>query len=307
MTRLALAPFVLLASLPLGAQDPDVAGPTAVLDAPNSAAATVEAAVECLRKQEFGAVWQMLPESYRGDVKGLVTSLSKKVDAEAYGTMMKTAGGVARLVRDKKAMIADLIQQQMGAAGGDDDGAELVKTIDGMATVLGVLTNSKHIASTEALGVLDVGAFANEIGRSVVPFMLQSAKTSPSPDAKQMLAFFSGDQKIEVRETSGDDTSAVLELSFGDETEEFRMTKVEGRWLPEELVAEWADQMAEAKQSIDEMEPMSAQAKAQVGQMTAMVDQLVGQLTECESSEEMQETLMRNPLFAMMQSVMGGR
>lgn len=331
MSRLSIASIALLASLPFAAcgeeatdQQPDNGnqagggtaqaagggggtggGNAASADADTSTpAGTLQALVASVQNQQLGAAWTMLPESYRNDLTGLISEASTKIDPELYRNALSTMNGLVGLLRDKKGMIAELAQQQMGPMGPSTD---MSGAIEGISKILGAISGSKHLASTDALASLDMGAFLQDTGASLIPAMIEIAKTSPDPDSKEMLAFFDGKQNFEINEVSADDSHAVLELKFGDNTQDVRMAKVGDHWLPEDLAHGWNDQIADMKQAVAAMEPMTEQEKAQAGAMMGMVDQLVGQLKDCESSAEMMETVQRNPIINMMQSAMGGR
>ena len=257
-----------------------------------------------MRNQQLGDAWQLLPAEYRNDVSGLAAALSQKVDPEVYGQGVSTLTGIVGLLRDKNGIIADLAKQQMGPMG---NSLNVSAAIQSITAVLGALTESKHLQSTEALGNIDLEAFAQDAGRALIPAMIDIAKAADDDQSKQMLAFFDGEQDIEVREVSSGGDHAVLELAFGDETVEVHMAKVGQQWLPEQLAHGWQGYVSSAMQAVQAMPTMTDQNKAQAAGVMAMVDQLVGQLSECESGEEMMETAMRNPLIAMMKAAMGGR
>ena len=92
---------------------------------------------------------------------------------------------------------------------------------------------------------------------------------------------------------SRDGDQATLRLSAPDEDpEEVDLTRVEGRWVPSDMAADWDKNIAEAKQKLadasdEEIQQSSMQAMMVIG----MIDGVLTQLETVETSEQLEQAI----------------
>ena len=159
---------------------------------------------------------------------------------------------------------------------------------------------ASDISSIATLKTMDVGDF---LSNTAADLMKLSTKIQPLPmDLKSA--------GVELISTKGD--NAVIKVTpptdctnpdGGDcgGPKEIKMTKVEGKWIPADMAADWANSIADAKAKIDMMNPeMMAQQKPQIMGMLAMIDGPLSQISNASSQEEF------NAAIGGIMSLMGG-
>jgi len=300
-----VAPLALVACLPFAACGGDSGAAAVITTPPAGPKDAVTRMFTAIEKQELGNVWALLPEQHQKDVKGLLSTLSTKVDAEVYNKSMATMKNLVSTLQEKKGMILEIAKQEAGAnlpPGTDLDGmmTSIINLADG-------LVGSDRLATTEKLGSLDVGAFLNETGKKVLPALIDIAKMQGGKDSEQALAFLTGTSKVKVEEKEVKGDHAVVAITMPDgKPEEVHLVKVGDHWLPEEMQADWGKMMAEAKSELEAMPKMDAQQKMQAEQILGMLDALIKDAKEAESAEELMETVQRSPVMGMLMGGMGG-
>jgi hypothetical protein len=71
------------------------------------------------------------------------------------------------------------------------------------------------------------------------------------------------------------------------ETKDLKMVKVEGKWIPADMAANWAAGIADAKAKVAMMDPSQIAAqKPQIMAMMAMVDGALTQIANASTQEE---------------------
>ena len=125
--------------------------------------------------------------------------------------------------------------------------------------------------------------------------------TTPSSEFTQKLL----QTKIEVISTEGD--NATLRMTAPDEDpEEMQLTRVEGRWVPSDMVDDWDQNVAEARQKLAAMtDEEIQQGSMQAMMMIGMVDGALAQLEAVETAEEFDQAL-QGLLGPFLGGMMGG-
>jgi hypothetical protein len=112
-----------------------------------------------------------------------------------------------------------------------------------------------------------------------------SALSAQDPYKKNFQTKMKG-AEIEVVKAEGD--KATVKVSYpGGEEEISEMVKVEGKWLPKEMVDGWKEAMSSAKTQIAQIDPKTiAEAKPQIMGALAGVETALDQLSKAKTAEE---------------------
>jgi len=96
--------------------------------------------------------------------------------------------------------------------------------------------------------------------------------------------------KATVIDQSGDEATVKIEVE-GEDPEEMKFTKVEGKWIPAEIAEGWEENIAEAKQNMQDLPQELQQAKPQVMGGLAMVESVLDSMLKAESQQEFDQAI----------------
>lgn len=262
-------------------------------DAPSAAdlqaAAAAHAALSsALVKADLGTVWKGLPASYKTAAAGAVKDFAAKMDPEVWKLGQNTLLQVAATVVKQNALIV-----AMGADEGtvpspiemtdDEKKAFLVKGGAKLGAIARAATLEK-LAAGDLQGLLDTPALTMKgITDAVADVKLPKYTASANEDGSVTM----------TNSEKPDDTD--------------RMVKVEGVWIPEEVVQAFKDKDA-WKAAVAKIEPLTAEQKQQATMMLGMVQNAAKSVGKATNAEEFQQALMQGflPLMMMGGSLGGG-
>ncbi|HSO21856.1 MAG TPA: hypothetical protein VLT81_03055 [Chondromyces sp.] len=262
---------------------------------PDTPDGTVLAVAKHLADHDPSILWEALPETYRTDINELTRVFAAKMDPELYNRSMALARRTVEVLQDKQAII--LGSQTVASTGVDV--AEVERGMNGGLAVAHALLSSE-ITTLEGLGAVDWSGFLSGTGRQLMLLADNAAPAAEPEVAGEDL--FAALRTLTVETVSISEDSAMLRITAADEEpEEVAVTRVEGRWVPAEMAAEWPQKVAEARARLEELTPEKiAELKPQAMFGLAMAEAFVEQMAAIESSEQFDAAV-----GPMLQSVMG--
>ncbi len=284
-TRLvpALAVFVLAA-----------AAPAHSIEIPDTPDGTARAVTAALADRHPEVLWQALPPTYQKDITELTHAFAGRMDPAvwdaAFGLGRKTVG----ILRDKKALF---LESSMLQAAGDDRR----RIEDGWDSVVSVLDSffASDVTRLETLKTIDWERYLATTGRQLMSEAAEVSKARGDNAYEREFASKLQQTKVELVSRDGDQATVRM-TSPGEEPEELALTRVEGRWVPAEMAADWDVKVAAAREKLasitdEEVAQGSAQAMAVVG----MADAMLTELAAVETAEQLDEKLqgMFGPLL----------
>jgi hypothetical protein len=255
---------------------------------PDTPDGTAKAFLDGLADGKPAIAWAMLPASYQKDVKGLIDDFAGKMDAELYDKGFSVAKKLVAVVRKQKAFI--LASPMMKQAPVDPK--QLDEKWDAVVAILDTVVNS-DISSVASLKALDVNAFLQTTGAKVMAQASHVSKLMPQDDYNQAMAML---KDVTVECTKKDEKTATLKLTHPkeEEPEDVEMVCVDGKWLPKDMVASWADGIAEVKKGLDEISPEEiAKHKDKIMTVLKGVEPLLDQMLNAKSQEEFDQVVMQ--------------
>lgn len=263
-----------------------VAAPALSVEIPDTPDGTVTAVAGALADHHPEVLWQALPPSYQSDITELTRAFAARMDSGVWDAAFGLGRKLAGILKDKKAIILD--SSMLQSAG--EEHQRIEDNWDSMVDVLAGFCSS-DVSRLESLETIDWERFLATTGRDLMNRAAEASKASDDDaydrEFKQKLR----QTKVEVVSVEGD--QATLRLSAPDEDpEEMQLIRVEGRWVPSEMVADWEADVAEAKQKLatitdEEIQQGSMQAMMVIG----MVDGVLTQLESVESTEELEQAI----------------
>lgn len=235
------------------------------------------------------AVWEALPASWQADVTGVVHGVADKLDRDVYDKAFGLLGKVERLLREKK-------QYLLGSTGFRDSGldrGEIDRNWDAMSSIV------KSIAASDArtldgLGRLDVGRFLATTGTPIWQQMTRLVEAADDPEVARGLDAM---RSLEAETLSQEGDSATVAITMEGETNEVRMTRLEGKWVPADMAREWDGMIAGADEQLLGID--LAGSKVLVMQALGVADATLDVLLAARSQQEFDRALDEAGLTSM--------
>jgi hypothetical protein len=262
------------------------AAPALSIEIPGSPDGTVRAVSAALADRHPEVLWQALPPRYQKDITELTHAFAGRMDPAVWDAAFGLGRKAAGILRDKKALFLD---SEMLQATGDDRR----RIEDGWDSVVSVLDSffSSDVTRLETLKTIDWERYLSTTGRQL---MSQAAEVSKARgDNAYEREFANKLQQTKVELVSRDGDQATVRMTApGEEPEELPLTRVENRWVPTGMAADWDVKVAAAREKLaslteEEVAQGSAQAMAVIGMADAMLTELEG----VESAEQLDEKL----------------
>lgn len=208
--------------------------------------AAVEALLRGVRNKRPEAVWDFLPASYQRDVSELVHLFGRKMDPELWRRTMAVGRRVVKLCRERKAAI---LTSQTADAMHAGNAKRLSADWDALLALADTILQS-DLADLEKVKTLDVRAFLKYTGGDALRQLARFSRLLPDDALRGELEQFAD---LDVKVVSSDANSALLRLSLrsaADASRDVSFVKVEGKWVPEGLAANWKANVAAVRKDL---------------------------------------------------------
>lgn len=272
-------------------QMPSARKPIATAAAADAPDVAVQAALDALRAGNLRAGWDAIPASYQQDVTEIVHTFAANMDPDLWKAGVAIAQKATQVLRKKKAFIVGHSKFSEGPA---EIREPVEKNWDPIADLLELIATSE-LADLEKLKVLDVGAFLGGTGQSITDKMrviqkdFDPAKLAPEGfPGLPVNAMPSGelpDAKVSTVQVTGD--TATLRIESEGETKDVEYVRVEGKWMPKNIVDGWPDAIQKAKQALTTTMPEQLKnRKQQVLLPMTMAQAVLDQMLAAQTQEQ---------------------
>jgi len=270
-----------------GEDEKKAGGVVEIPEAPATADGVFKETQKAVADRQPGKVFYMLPESYRKDVQGIKDMVIEGLDKETVDNWLKAFDKVVAGVEKHKDKILEaglpvpLPKEALGSA------------IDQIVKLWAAL-ESAGLDSYDGWKALDVGEFllvhGNAILASVMDVAAKADEENPIGLATGMISMLT----MEVKKTG--DAETILLIGMDDEEkEELKFVKVEGKWIPEDLLKGWEEGIAEATKEIGEGLKDYAEQKDGLKVMSGMLLAAAGDFEETGDLEALMGALDAPP------------
>lgn len=248
-----------------------------------------------------GALWEALPASYQADVNDLAHLAATKIDPEVYDGAFSIVERIGGIVDSKQGFI---VNTQLAGEKTAEQKAELEQALPAAAEFIQTLSSST-LAKSAGLQSFDGQAFFDETVSKLLK-QIDGIAQLGGDDVTFSLADLKN-MAVKVIEVEGD--SAKLETTVPGESPAIELyTKVEDRWIPADMAAEWKAKIAEAKAQLESItEEQMQQSKQQAQMVMGMFDGVLKNLEAASTQESFDQALQgaMGPLMGLM--MMGGQ
>ncbi|MEE4271080.1 MAG: hypothetical protein V2I67_05380 [Thermoanaerobaculales bacterium] len=252
------------------------------LEIPNSPDGTVRVVMSGLAQQHPEVLWRALPPSYQADVNGLMASVGENMDPVVFDRAVAVARKASMVLQRKK----DLILSTDAVQGSEMDRAGVDAAWEGAMRGLDILLAS-DLTRLEAYPSFDVEAFLTGSGAEL---MAQAASIpADEGEAEDVAGLLADLESTTVELVSSEGDRAVVRVTPPEEEgRDLPMTRIEGRWLPAELVEEWPGAMEQASERIEYLgSEEAARTNMQILFGIGVVEGFVDQIDQMESAEDL--------------------
>ena len=274
----------------------------------NTPDGTIKYVLNGIANNKPEVLWEVLPASHQQTLNDELKKSMGNVDPEVHKQIFVVLQKMTGILKSKKTLIIEAVNsaaQESGAAPGSGMPPEVTENWDDGVGLLEIVVNSKLSdtawVQNPDLGVLLKEDFGKIMASPVFDKLLDEMLKKKNDFAPKTAADLrSAIKSIEVVVVSQTDTTATLKLrsetlSPNDpESDEFKMVKVEERWLPE-VVALGLDQViGQLKQAVPMGSladtGMTAQQKEVTLNFLKTVDGVLDAIDKQETAEDMMLT-----------------
>ncbi|NIL98426.1 MAG: hypothetical protein GTO53_11045 [Planctomycetales bacterium] len=268
-------------------------------------AAALQTMITRLASGDLKVMWDSLPASYQKDVTEVVHTFAEHMDAEVFQAGATILQKFVQLLQEKK----EFILKNPTLAAQPEKAERAAKHWDAAVDLLDAIINSE-LTDLEKLKDLDMDAFVDGTLRTIGE---KGAALSEALEEEVVnLEGFPGIpvdaisefdlDRIKVVDVQGDTATLKIEVKDGEVTE-VKLVRVDGKWLPKDLVDSWSEAVQEVKMVLAvAMKPGLEQAKAgmlpMLGQVESVLDKLLAAPTnEVFDAEVMQLMTQFGPML----------
>ena len=282
-TLTLLAGLALFSCAPEQGTQPTALAPRVEL--PSTPDGTLQEITAQLTANNPSALWAALPTRYQADLEGLLRELATKVDAKTYDTSFSLARRIAVLLDSKKDFFLSMPMIKMAGA----DARKLEQNWGAFAKLVRTLTESE-VSTLDGLAKLDVETFLRGTGHrfmSQLTTLAASARKDPFERLRKA--------SFKVVKVDGDEASVRMQQGDSKRGSTLKLRRIDGRWLPANMVDDWDKEMAKAKERLAKMSPKSAGMATTMA--LKMVEGFVEQLEAAQTQEDFDKVF--EGLFSM--------
>jgi hypothetical protein len=223
-------------------------------------------------------LWHALPTSYQQDVTDLIHEFGSKMDAELWNRSFGVVQKITLVLSEKREFILD----HPMLASKIEDREEAEEAWDALIGILEVVVNS-DLSDLDRLKNLDVERFLSETGGELVDRFKQIAAFAPTEKVPG-LGF--ADAKATLISSEGDTARVRVEVP-GQPAKEEDFVRVEGKWIPTAMAAEWDQTIAQAREGLvelssEKMQQNKSTTLMQLSMVEGALDQLLATKTAAE-------------------------
>jgi hypothetical protein len=281
--------ILLCAVFPAGADDVAVATSGKSANTPEQ---TVKTVLEGLAENRPEVIWQAMPAGYRADVEELIHGAAAKMDPELWNRIFAVLGKASRVLSEKSAFILD----HPALAAKMQDRATAEKSWNAVVELIDIVLKSE-LSDLEKLQALDVDKFLSGTGSAVFKqFSVVSAMGGNDVYGQSLTKL----RETKVVPVASDGSTATVRIETpGKDPVERQLQRVEDKWIPRNIAAEWPEKMAAAKARLVDYSPEEMlEAKQSILMQLNMVEAMLDVLLQAETAEQFHAALQ--PVMGMV-------
>ncbi|MCE9605898.1 MAG: hypothetical protein K8U03_13460 [Planctomycetia bacterium] len=254
----------------------------------------VQALLDSIEAGDSKAVWNGLPAKYQADVKAIKNEFAGKVDPEVWSKGFVVADKLAQTLKTKK----EYLLGSPLLAGAPPPVVESLKNNWDTITAMVDSVAQSEIKTVDGLKAIDPGKFLEVTGNKLLVGGMKIAETT-SPEAAGEINKVRK-AKVSLVKVEGDKATLKVETEGEPPKDDVVFKKIDGKWLPGEMVDGWDKQVAAMKGELAEMK-ITPEQKAQylqgIGMAEATIDGLLGAKDQASFNGQLSAVMMMASMF----------
>jgi hypothetical protein len=247
---------------------------------PSTPDGTIEKVTDDLAADKPQVIWYALPPKYQTDVKSVITAFADKMDPELWNQTFAALNKLAQVAKGKKEFIMGAMQNVPQL-----DAEKREKLDEHWDRVVGIFENivNSDIKTVAGLKALDPEKFLSTTGSKLSRDVKDLAAAVGNVETSKTIDKLE-DTKVTVVKSDGDKATLNVEVPK-QPAQKIEMVKVDGKWLPADMVANWDTEIERVKQSISRMD-FSGPSRERFLGMLKQVDQTLDKMLAAQTQEE---------------------
>ncbi len=243
-----------------------------------------------LEENRLGVLWNALPPSYQADVEGLRNDFVDQVDRELWTTNFRVLGKVVRVLDEKRGFILGhpAVAPYLTKAN------DFEKAYSNFVAMFGIILTSE-LVDLDRLRNTDVGALLAGSVSEMAKRLKAIAEEVPEASGAVDPLSLSGAELV-----SQDGDQAVVRVFDEDGSKEVEFRRVEGKWLPADLVDDWPDQIAKMREQLKAVPAERSEESKKYLQTLNSLEPALDQVLAADNSED-----FNNAVQMLIGAVMG--
>ena len=240
---------------------------------PKAPDAAVQTIISEFAQGNTGIAWKALPESYQTDVNELMHLAGSRMDSEVYDEWFVLIARLGEVIDQQKTFIA--------GSSFLENRSTFETSLPSIVALIQLIAASE-IASVEGLLNFDGQSFFDTTVPRCVEYM--KAMGPLSGDGAKLADYVA--TTVSVVESAGRQVTLSITIP-GQVAHEMSFTKIEKRWIPAKIAANWSKNIAELRASFEAS--TKAEKEAQNAHLMGAMIMFEGILTKVASAETQEQ------------------
>ncbi len=241
---------------------------------------------------DFGTLWDALPTSYQDDVNEVVRLFAENMDRDIWNAATRMLGKLTGVLKNQKPLILGWVETlEQGT-----DAEALGQGMDALAEILDTVLQSE-LGDLEQLKAFDGQAFLEGTGRQLGEQMAAMSEEWGDQLDPAMMPVPGGFPGMELPDLDNvqfstvqmDGDTATLRVEQNGDVNDYPLVRVDGRWLPQAMVDEWDEGIAELKEQLAAMPEQLVEVKQMLLSPLSPVRVVEGVLDQLGAARNQQE------------------
>lgn len=256
----------------------------------NTAENTVKSFRQAILDGKGEQLWNQLPTSYQKDVNFVVQDFATTLDPAIYKQSVDILTSLNSTLKAKKSILVEFAIEKAKTMNPEVKAEDVTKRFEVASKVLDSIVTS-DFKDLEALKKTDLKDFFKNTVSTLLTLATDAEKASNDPKMAQAFAAL---KSTGIKVLSESDLETVLEMTLpahgetAAKTEKVTFTKVEDKWLPQDMAKDWKTEIAKIKENITKMKtPEAMQKQKQAGMFLMMAKGFTDQLAAIKTKEDL--------------------
>jgi prepilin-type processing-associated H-X9-DG protein len=259
-------------------------------------AETITFAANSAASSDVGAMWTLLPKSYRTEINSMAHMIGEAMPKTIWDEAFTLLGRLGKILETKQDIILQMMEGNLPPNTSKED---LKFGLNSVGKMLNSLASSE-MAKVENLKSIDLADVADSTLTDMMKLINNDKVKKVFQTNSQSDLFFDSLKNFKAELVSEAGNIAKLKVTDPEgKVEELELIKVEDKWIPKKMADEFKKSISEAKTQLKEGLKKLPEMQMQVGMGIGMASGVISTLENAKSADDFKkafESLPINPL-----------